>query len=96
MSILANIRSRMIVALFIQAFVTSGRAHDIFKDIFNSTHGDIDTTELSEDCMRGGDTSNLYEWANVSMAKHAAGDNISQLKGLEETFQVSHQPLMVR
>ena len=54
-------RVRMSVDLFSQAFLTSGNSHKNFKDTLNSTHGDIDTTELSEDCMRGGDTSKFYE-----------------------------------
>ena len=47
MSILGNTIQRMIVALFSQVLLTSCRAHNTFKEIFNSMHGKIDTTLLN-------------------------------------------------
>ena len=43
-------------------------------------HGNIDTTELNEDCMCGHDASKFYEWVKIHMAKHEAGDNLTLLK----------------
>ena len=70
----------MIVALYSQAFVASGSAHDKFKVILNATYGIIDATGLDEDHVCGHDVSRFVEWAKISMTKWVAGDILTLLK----------------
>ena len=91
MPVLDNTRTRMIVALFIESFMTSGREHDAFKEILNATHRRIDATYLDEDCISSHYASRFYEWSKISMAKHATGDNLTLLNILGDTCQVTCQ-----
>ena len=42
-------------------------------------HERVDTMKLDECFINNHDMSKFYEWTNISMAKYAAGENITLL-----------------
>ena len=77
---LDNTRVRMIIALYIHAFMSGCDSHDEFKSILNKLCGSEDRLKLEEDTFSSHKLPRFYQWSKIAAAKYTVGDNMPLLK----------------